>query len=159
MASRGSSSSSKPESSKSPSRAQEVRAYVGLRSPSGMTVQEAAPSMLSAENIRQMIATPETRERARDWLESQGFHVEHVSPLNIRITGPRQRFEDVFQGRLERLPAPDTRATKSSARKKAAAGSGDELVHWDWAKGPTIPSDAKELIGSLALPQPTKTLE
>ena len=157
MASRRPSSSRPRPSPRDP----DVTAYVGLRNPTGVSVASAPPSMLSAQNIQQMIATPQTREGARRWLESQGFNVERVSPMNIVVTAPRRRFEEVFGAPL----APAGAAAGSSPKRPPAAARvrgksrpAPAASYWDWAAAPTIPSEAKDLIDSVILPQPAQLL-
>lgn len=107
-----------------------IRAHVLLRGPEGRTL---GAGQVTAESIGQYVSTPAVRERVRQFLESHGFSIESVGPFSIAVDGTPAVYEKVFGCRPQR---------------------GSTGAEWEWFREPCVPSELRDEVASVVLPQP-----
>jgi hypothetical protein len=119
---------------------QNVMAQVVLRSPGGASILDAAEA-LTPETLERYRPAPAAVEAARRALEEAGFTVHGAGePSTLSIEGPRERFEAVFQTRLE----------PRAAQPPQPAGAG-----YYAATGPIrVPEPLSEVVAAVTLPEP-----
>ncbi len=127
-----------------------IRAHVVLKGSRGRLT---SGSTISSEDIQAYVCDPSVRERVRATLEKLGFSIRRVSPLSITVEAAPERFEKVFRSRLKRVPRRAISKGRKTGESSFRGGS-----FWTWSESPHIPDDLRDLIDTVVLPQPTKTL-
>lgn len=79
---------------------QELHATAALRSAAGKS-RFAPGARVTAENVRDFHAAPETIKTAVRAIRDLGFTVTATGPLGISFSGPRELVKRVFGGRAE----------------------------------------------------------
>jgi hypothetical protein len=126
-----------------------IRAQVVLKSAGGKSLLDA--DTISADNIREFAASPETVASIKESLAELGFTVLRASPLQVTVEAPRDQFEKVFQGEIAPLGGGKERGSASKQTKGAAS-------YWEWSAPPKVPVALKDAVDEVVFPRPTKPL-
>lgn len=117
-----------------------VYAEVILRSRDGSSVLDADEPIRS-ENVASHAVETEVIEEASDALRELGFEITQTSEVGLTISGPKERFEEVFETTLEE-------------RSATAATHPGQQPSYEATDPIQIPDELSPYVADIAFPTP-----